>query len=554
MRIEKPQNISENEQGSALVYTLMVLLLLSLLGMSVGMVTVGSYRLASETQDSTSAYYIAEAGAETIYRNIESQVSKVYESSSTKNAYVSAINTLVRSVDDKIVENFQNQKNSQPEAHVKIEQTGEMKYIIISTGKVSGNERVVKKEFNINWIEKSKAINLPSTPPNAAIVARNKLSLTDGGRLNGTAYIDSKAKNAIFLKDYQGGYAGTIVYPLGVKQEDILDKSQNYEPYPKLISREEKFYWNNYEDLLNAIKKDFNQPVTINKNTFERLPEEYFEKDQYNKYQVVTSDGSVLVNNWMFSHYDIKVNNNKYIPKLILDSHKSTNITFSSGAESLVIDEISIGSGSKVFLKGSGNINIYLNKLTIQPAGSLDIEVDGHVTIRVDDLKVLSSKINIKNSNNVTIVVNKSLEFNNESMINNPGSSKQLLFVYRGSTPNFSELTYMNANVFSINNSDALTINNSSINGIFVTDSESVSYSGGNPSRQSNLIMIAPAADITLGEGYYINGTLIGNKVTLSGGGNLMSKIIDSAGFYFDGGAENEAIDLINSDPTIEPN
>lgn len=553
MRIEKPQNISENEQGSALVYTLMVLLLLSLLGMSVGMVTVGSYRLASETQDSTSAYYIAEAGAETIYRNIESQVSKVYESSSTKNAYVSAINTLVRSVDDKIVENFQNQKNSQPEAHVKIEQTGEMKYIIISTGKVSGNERVVKKEFNINWIEKSKAINLPSTPPNAAIVARNKLSLTNG-TLNGTAYIDSKAKNAIFLKGGQGGYAGTIVYPLGVKQEDILDKSQIYEPYPKLISREEKFYWNNYEDLLNAIKKDFNQPVTINKNTFERLPEEYFEKDQYNKYQVVTSDGSVLVNNWMFSHYDIKVNNNKYIPKLILDSDKSTNITFSSGAESLVIDEISIGSGSKVFLKGSGNINIYLNKLTIQPAGSLDIEVDGHVTIRVDDLKVLSSKINIKNSNNVTIVVNKSLEFNNESMINNPGSSKQLLFVYRGSTPNFSELTYMNANVFSINNSDALTIKNSSINGIFVTDSKSVSYSGGNASRQSNLIMIAPAADITLGEGYYINGTLIGNKVTLSGGGNLMSKIIDSAGFYFDGGAENEAIDLITSTPIIEPN
>lgn len=553
MRIEKPQNISENEQGSALVYTLMVLLLLSLLGMSVGMVTVGSYRLASETQDSTSAYYIAEAGAETIYRNIESQVSKVYESSSTKNAYVSAINTLVRSVDDKIVENFQNQKNSQPEAHVKIEQTGEMKYIIISTGKVSGNERVVKKEFNINWIEKSKAINLPSTPPNAAIVARNKLSLTNG-TLNGTAYIDSKAKNAIFLKGGQGGYAGTIVYPLGVKQEDILDKSQIYEPYPKLISREEKFYWNNYEDLLNAIKKDFNQPVTINKNTFERLPEEYFEKDQYNKYQVVTSDGSVLVNNWMFSHYDIKVNNNKYIPKLILDSDKSTNITFSSGAESLVIDEISIGSGSKVFLKGSGNINIYLNKLTIQPAGSLDIEVNGHVTIRVDDLKVLSSKINIKNSNNVTIVVNKSLEFNNESMINNPGSSKQLLFVYRGSTPNFSELTYMNANVFSINNSDALTIKNSSINGIFVTDSKSVSYSGGNASRQSNLIMIAPAADITLGEGYYINGTLIGNKVTLSGGGNLMSKIIDSAGFYFDGGAENEAIDLITSTPIIEPN
>ncbi len=50
MHVIKPKNVSENEQGSALVYTLMVLLLLSLLGMSVGMVTVGSYKLSDSNR------------------------------------------------------------------------------------------------------------------------------------------------------------------------------------------------------------------------------------------------------------------------------------------------------------------------------------------------------------------------------------------------------------------------------------------------------------------------------------------------------------------------
>lgn len=62
MRVLNSQEISQNEQGSALVYTLMVLLLLSLLGLSVGMVTVGSYKLSDSNRDYTSAYYIAELG------------------------------------------------------------------------------------------------------------------------------------------------------------------------------------------------------------------------------------------------------------------------------------------------------------------------------------------------------------------------------------------------------------------------------------------------------------------------------------------------------------
>lgn len=93
MRVLNSQEISQNEQGSALVYTLMVLLLLSLLGLSVGMVTVGSYKLSDSNRDYTSAYYIAEAGANQVKSDFTEKVNTIYESSPiTKDVFISKVN------------------------------------------------------------------------------------------------------------------------------------------------------------------------------------------------------------------------------------------------------------------------------------------------------------------------------------------------------------------------------------------------------------------------------------------------------------------------------
>lgn len=534
MHMLKQKKIPENEQGSALVYTLMVLLLLSLLAISVGMVTVGSYRLSDSNRDYTSAYYIAEAGANQVNSDFTKKVNDLYAESTTKDSFIVAVNKEVSDLKGKTF-TYPEQFNEEVKGNIDIIGNFNDGYTFISEGTIGNKTRTVEMDVKVNWIEKSGPITLPSLPPDAAILTRNKLLITNG-TLKGAAYVSSKNRGAVYLSGGQGGNEGSIIYPEGVTLEHIIEGSNVYKPTLKMVSRNEPINWTGYNEILSQVKTKFEQPKTVNKSILEKLPVDYVVKDT-NKHQVISADGSVLADNWMLQfqnlskHYDVNLKSDTYIPKMI------------------------IGSGTKVRLKGTGNITIYIDKLELQAGNALlDIEVDGNLTVVVDELKVMSSTINITNNKNVTIIVNKTMTFNQTSLINSTKGPEQLLFVYRGATPNFSELTTINANIFSINNTAPMKINNSEINGVFVTDSKSITYSGGNAGRESDMLLIAPLANIELGAGYNIAGALIGDKVTLTGGGILTGKKINTAGFYFESKNDTGSGDLIISTPIIEPN
>lgn len=552
MRVLNSQEISQNEQGSALVYTLMVLLLLSLLGLSVGMVTVGSYRLSDSNRDYTSAYYIAEAGANQVNSDFTKKVNDLYTESTTKDSFIVAVNKEVSDLKGKSF-TYREQFNEEVKGIINVTGNFNDGYTFISEGIIGNKTRTVETDVKVNWIEKSGPITLPSLPPDAAILARNKLLITNG-TLEGAAYISSKNRGAVYLTGGQGGNKGSIIYPEGVTLEHIIEGSNVYKPTLKMVSRNEPINWTAYNEILKKIKLDFNKPVELNKNNLGRLQKKEI-TDGYTIHNVVTPNGSVYVNNWMVKHHDIELDANKYIPKLVIETGKSANIILNKSNITLAFDEIVMESGSRVRIKGLGDAEIHLNKLDLQASGTnLDLEVDGKLTIFVDDLKVMSSSININNNKNVTIIVNKTMTFNQTSLINSTKGPEQLLFVYRGATPNFSNLTTINANIFSINNTAPMTIKDSEINGVFVTDSKSVTYSGGNGVRKSDMLLIAPLANIELGEGYNIAGALLGNEVKLSGGGALTSKKIDTSGFYFESTNEGGFGDLIITSPIIEPN
>lgn len=531
MHMLKQKKISENEQGSALVYTLMVLLLLSLLAISVGMVTVGSYKLSDSNRDYTSAYYIAEAGANQVKSDFTEKVNDLYTDIQTEDNFKVAVNKEVSALKSKTF-TYPKQFNEEVKGNIDVKGNFNDGYTIISKGAVGNKTRKVEMDVKVKWIEKS---GLPPLPPDAAILAKNKLLITNG-ILKGTAYISSKSRGAIYLSDGQGGNEGSIIYPEGVTLEHIIEGSNVYEPTLKMVSRNEPINWTAYDEILSQIKSEFNQPIVVNKSVLEKLKVDYIVKDT-NKHQVISSDGSVLADNWMLQfkelgkHYEVNLKSDTYIPKMI------------------------IGSETKVRLKGTGNIVVYMDKLELQAGNALlDIEVDGNLTVVVDELKVMSSTIDITNNKNVTIIVNKTMTFNQPSLINSTKGPEQLLFVYRGATPNFSDLTTINANIFSINNTAPMTIKDSEINGVFVTDSKSITYSGGNNNRVSDMLLIAPLANIELGSGYYIAGALLGDKVTLTGGGILTAKKIDTTGFYFENKDDTGFGDLITSSPIIEPN
>lgn len=74
MKKDKHINIFKKEDGAGLVLALMVLMVLAVLGVAVAGVTIGSHKLGDISRDSNSAYYIAEAGANLAYDEIESGV------------------------------------------------------------------------------------------------------------------------------------------------------------------------------------------------------------------------------------------------------------------------------------------------------------------------------------------------------------------------------------------------------------------------------------------------------------------------------------------------
>ena len=147
------KHLREDEKGSGLVLTLMVLLVLSVLGVSIGTLTLGSYRLSDANRDDTSAYYVAEAGAVAAYEEIQSQVLSAYESDATEGSFYDHVSTIVTSKNGQSSVDFGEQFGSDPTAKITTAKNDSKNYTITSIGEVDGKKRTVTKQFTVNWVE-----------------------------------------------------------------------------------------------------------------------------------------------------------------------------------------------------------------------------------------------------------------------------------------------------------------------------------------------------------------------------------------------------------------
>ena len=144
------KHLREDEKGSGLVLTLMVLLVLSVLGVSIGTLTLGSYRLSDANRDDTSAYYVAEAGAVAAYEEIQSEVLSAYENNATAGSFYNNVSTIVNGQKGKSAIDFGEQFGTEPTATIETAQKDLKTYTIISTGEVDGKKRIVTKQFTVS--------------------------------------------------------------------------------------------------------------------------------------------------------------------------------------------------------------------------------------------------------------------------------------------------------------------------------------------------------------------------------------------------------------------
>ncbi|SMH34375.1 PilX N-terminal [Carnobacterium iners] len=272
------KQLQEEEKGSGLVLTLMVLLVLSVLGVALGTLTIGSYQLSDATRDNTSTYYVAEAGVVAAYDQIQREVLSAYKNNTTEGAFYSQVSTILSSKNGQSSIKFDQQLGSKPTATIRTEKENAQKYTIYSTGKIDGKERTVTKPVTVKWVEKNTAGGgMQTLPAKTALLVNEEMKLL-GGTLKDNAYIQSIKDSAVQVGTYGSFKESTLHY----SSQTTPGKLINYPNYmknnlPKFSIQVENVNFKDYEDLLTHVKVP-----TDNTIDFKKLPDKIIKKMRMN--------------------------------------------------------------------------------------------------------------------------------------------------------------------------------------------------------------------------------------------------------------------------------
>lgn len=490
-----------NEKGSALVMTLGVLLILSILGISIGALTIGSYRLSDANRDDTSAYYIAEAGAEMAYEELSSKVWTAYNKESiTSDSFFNEVSGIVDSVNnEEYTFNQQFGENTTATVIVELNEEGTSRtYKISSTGKIGNKNRVVQKEFVVNWVKKSTGSGNNWFPKEFILLSKGNIEFNNG-IISNNIFTGSVVSEGVKITGNPKFENSTLYHLNKIKKNNLFKYPDWFESnLPNIISADEYVdYWKEYSNLIDQI-------------TIPTISELIDSKHIKHSEKVLDDKGNVTISSGNFSKYDLNIKQEKvYIPKL----------------------------------KIIGNVPVTLN------VGNSD------TTILVDELVINTNSFEIVGDNKLTIVVKKSININGSASINGKGLTNQLVLIYHGEEKiKFGEWGQNIFNGHIIVKSADISAKSSNINGVLLTGGKKVDLSGG--VTNSNLLLIAPNSHVSLSESYSILGTVIANSFQMSGGTKLIYGEVGTTGFPLlsSGGTVSPPSkdDIIHAEPILE--
>lgn len=494
----------KNEDGSGLILALMTLMVLSVLGAALGAITIGGYRLSSVNRDTTSAYYIAEAGVNQAYEEMSSLVNSAYESSTTEEGFFSVIESSEYK-DGKAITGFGNQFGDSPEAQVKLMkldvQGKTRSYSLVSDGNVDNRNRIVEKPFDVTWVDKGSG-GLPTLPDKASLIVKDEIDFSNGS-IFGDIYFKSTNSGSFKLSN-----SGTVtgnrsnIY-LPALDTNVFTSSSGESVTNGFKGRSnidnKTKSWIDYVDAINDIKfpsKDSFSPLT-DKKVF----------NGSNSHDV-QKNNSLFVNNWIVPNYDLKLERDIFIDKLVVDSGYTLNL-----------------------IADNNSNNIFVNEL-IMPQGF----------------------INIIGSGEVNIFVSNKVSFGGGSQINRNGSYSQLNFYYFGKSRFSLEGSQsINGSLFNDTAEINLGASGNVTGSIFSrATSSDINISGGS---NNNILLYAPNSKVNFPNGK-ISGVVLAKSFNISGGATLEYQPFELYNFPFlnaiSNNEENLSADLIKSEPIIE--
>lgn len=500
----------KNEEGSGLVLALMTLLVLSVLGASLGAVTVGSFKLGDVNRDDTSVYYIAEAGANMAYEEMKAGVLEAYSKyDDAKGLFYQEIednnNGLIKSIEENTYE-FEDQFGDTPTVSINFsdpEGSNPRKYTIISTGVVAGKTRTVEKQIEVSWFKKksSQAIYIPD---NASILSRSGTEVKNNGvSIIGDVHIDALGPPG-FKATKEFDFNDTVYFHPElngnynkVTQGGIAKKTEN------LKTRDKPLPWSDYVTTVENV--DF-----PDYSTYPYLSDAVINQDS-SQHKVI-DNGDILITDYRADNYLLNLEGDYRVNTLSINSNRTLNINTNNSIVNLVVNSLNI------------------------PQGNINIIDNGHLNL----------------------FVMNSFTFNGSSKINNSGRKEQFNLYYAGEDNiTLSGNQYINGGVY-IKKSGITLTGSGNVSGMIVSNGDEIEIRGGSI---NDVFLFAPKATISLKEGGKVRGVVVANQIYLDGGTKIEFSEISADQLIFEsstpssGGTGNVDISqLIKTAPALEVN
>jgi Tfp pilus assembly protein PilV len=213
-----------NEQGIALISVLIVLIVVSVLGVSLMGLAASNFKMSTGERTNQSTYYIAESGATYMMSEVTKEVKDAYTITENQPDFYDEVESRLTGATfstERDISSFTENFGQQPIAKVKVEKDNlvEGKYKIISTGTIDNRTRTVEKEFNIRWVSKTAVVL-----PDAAIFVDNTIKIESGSAIiNGSIGTNSIENDAIELHSTSNIENGEIIVGPG-GGEDVVNK------------------------------------------------------------------------------------------------------------------------------------------------------------------------------------------------------------------------------------------------------------------------------------------------------------------------------------------
>lgn len=342
----------KSQNGFTLIGVMVVLTILSVLGLSLATLALGSVKVSSGEREEQSAYYIAEAGLTYEMAHIEEIVEDLYDPKDDEAAFFNRITTniLMQTPKPSSIK-FEDTFGETPEAKIEIMELNENNprdYEITATGSIGSKQRTVSRKFSITWSSEPYEY-----VPEYALLVNEKITL-ENGTITGNIATRKDGANSVMITG-NPTIEGDIIVPKG-SAHHALSKPD-------------------WKEVGQPIGKDIGDipgppPFPdINALSFKKLPDQKVIKNKSEQAYVI-KDNKLLINNHLTNGYTLNMDNmekdeNLRFDEILLTSDYELNINVGSEDKGIIVNHLNIENGH-INIVGSGNLNIYIeNKFTI---------------------------------------------------------------------------------------------------------------------------------------------------------------------------------------------